>query len=52
MRFKKLKDTSKMIIKYKFYSDDPNKIIRLYDDQKLDVRLGVKVKYNTNSLEL
>lgn len=51
-RFKKLKDAHKMIIKYKFNSDDPNKIIRLYDDQKLDIRLGVKVKYNTNSLEL
>lgn len=51
-RYKKIMEADKIIVETKLFSNNPEEIIRIYSNQKINFGLSVKVKYNTNSLEL
>lgn len=51
-QFSEILKADKIIVRCKLYSENSNNVIRIYQNQKMSVRLGAKVKYNTNSIEL
>jgi len=51
-QFTEILKADKIIVRCKLYSENPNNIIRIYQNQKMSIRLGAKIKYNTNSVEL
>ncbi len=51
-RYEKIIKADKIILSFRLFSPNAQDIIRIYQDQKLNISLGAKVKYNTNSLSL
>ena len=51
-QFTEILKADKIFVRCKLYSENPNNIIRIYQNQKMSIRLGAKIKYNTNSVEL